>query len=435
MSAANDARLLDVFLNGDRVGQLREQRDVWAFQYDPAWLAPPRMPLCNKLPLQPDWQIDTPTQRPAFWFFENLLPEEQALAAVAADAGLKPEQAFELLTVLGAESAGALTLLPPGKSSPPAKMRALTDESLRQRLRDLPAGSLVAGAPKRMSLAGAQHKLAVIYDSATDHLYEPVGAQASTHILKPQHPHPQYCYSVYNEYFCMRLAKDTGLNVPRVWLHFTGAQPDAHAVYLIERFDRREEHGEVRRLYALDACQLLGEPRRNKYDAATLANLRTCIDQTAAPAQSRQAVLSWLAFNWLIGNGDAHLKNLSFLREGNAPWLAPAYDLLSTAVYALDEGIDSGRPDGLDTATMVIPLAGEARFTAIRRAHLRDTAAALGAAPRAMDPVLDTLLARIEPAADALLAELTAGGRAPAGALRLLRQIRHAVIGRLRRNP
>jgi serine/threonine-protein kinase HipA len=41
-----------------------------------------------------------------------------------------------------------------------------------------------------------------------------------------------------------------------------------------------------------------------------------------------------LAFNVLIGNGDAHLKNWSLLCEDpRVPRLSPAYDLVATAVY------------------------------------------------------------------------------------------------------
>ena len=40
-----------------------------------------------------------------------------------------------------------------------------------------------------------------------------------------------------------------------------------------------------------------------------------------------------LAFNFIVGNADAHAKNFSLLyRDGNAS-LAPVYDTLSTAVY------------------------------------------------------------------------------------------------------
>ena len=44
-------------------------------------------------------------------------------------------------------------------------------------------------------------------------------------------------------------------------------------------------------------------------------------------------LLDYVIFNALIGNHDAHAKNLSLLYSGKAPVLAPFYDTLSTAVY------------------------------------------------------------------------------------------------------
>ena len=44
-------------------------------------------------------------------------------------------------------------------------------------------------------------------------------------------------------------------------------------------------------------------------------------------------LLDYVVFNVLIGNHDAHAKNFSVLYSGNAPVLAPCYDMLSTAVY------------------------------------------------------------------------------------------------------
>ncbi|MBT4553441.1 MAG: HipA domain-containing protein, partial [Candidatus Thioglobus sp.] len=41
-----------------------------------------------------------------------------------------------------------------------------------------------------------------------------------------------------------------------------------------------------------------------------------------------------LVFNIIIGNGDMHLKNWSFIYpDGKTPQLAPAYDFVSTIVY------------------------------------------------------------------------------------------------------
>jgi serine/threonine-protein kinase HipA len=44
-------------------------------------------------------------------------------------------------------------------------------------------------------------------------------------------------------------------------------------------------------------------------------------------------LLDYVIFNALIGNHDAHAKNLSLLYSDKAPVLAPFFDLLSTAVY------------------------------------------------------------------------------------------------------
>ncbi|WP_278249933.1 HipA domain-containing protein [Azotobacter chroococcum] len=78
----------------------------------------------------------------------------------------------------------------------------------------MPSVPLVEGAFKRMSLAGAQYKLAVVLQDGQ--LFEPSGRMPSTHILKPDHPHESYAHSVINEWFVMTLAGRLGLAVPRV---------------------------------------------------------------------------------------------------------------------------------------------------------------------------------------------------------------------------
>lgn len=40
-----------------------------------------------------------------------------------------------------------------------------------------------------------------------------------------------------------------------------------------------------------------------------------------------------LAFNWIVGNCDAHGKNFSLLYDRGAPTLAPLYDVVSTVIY------------------------------------------------------------------------------------------------------
>lgn len=108
-----------------------------------------------------------------------------------------------LLAYFGAESAGAITLLPPGISPPPLGLRHLPDEELQRRIDELPRRSLSADSPKRMSLAGAQAKLAVTVKDGR--LHEPVGG-ACSHILKPDSKTEGCPNTAINECFCMSLA-------------------------------------------------------------------------------------------------------------------------------------------------------------------------------------------------------------------------------------
>ncbi|HEY0295532.1 MAG TPA: HipA domain-containing protein, partial [Bordetella sp.] len=235
---------------GDQaVGELRDQGGLWSFQYTPAWLnSPHRYALSPHLPLRAEPLLDGASVRPVQWYFDNLLPEEGRRTLLASNAKLDAADAFGLLTDYGAESAGSLTLMPPDEQEAPAGgLRPLPDAALSLRIQQLPRISLAQGAAKRMSLAGAQHKLAVILQD--DVLSEPQGSRPSTHILKPEHAGPDYPHSVVNEWFIMRLADRVGLDVPGVQRRYV-----PEPVYLIERFDRVSREGQVRRLHAIDAC-------------------------------------------------------------------------------------------------------------------------------------------------------------------------------------
>ncbi|MFO1337064.1 MAG: HipA domain-containing protein [Burkholderiaceae bacterium] len=334
-------RELKVYVGADLVGSLTEEDNLWSLQYDPAWAArDDSFDLSPALPRATLRHVDGATRRPVQWYFDNLLPEEDLRRIVARDAGIRDhEDAFALLEYLGAESAGSLTLLPPGTSVPrDAALKPLSHAELSQRIRNLPRAALTRDAPKRMSVAGAQHKLLVVRKG--DDLYEPVGATPSTHILKPDHPDAQtYPASTFLEHLTMRLADAAGLPVPAV-----GLLQVPEAVYTIERFDRiiegpslRPETADtpptVRRLHVIDACQLLDKSRLFKHSGASVEALREAIERAGDVLTLPQRVFRWLVFNLLVANDDCHLKNLSFVVESHAITLAPHYDLLATGVY------------------------------------------------------------------------------------------------------
>lgn len=346
-------RQLNVWINLDLIGVLSEHNGLWAFSYAPAWLEKSAAyPLSPHLPLQQEQHIDGATDRPVQWYFDNLLPEEEQRRLIARAAHVGIEDAFGMLQHFGAESAGSLTLLPPGQEPETGRVAALSEAELAARIRAMPRVALAEQAPKRMSLAGAQHKVGVVYEGAR--LFDPIGTLPSTHILKPEHPSPDYSQSVINEWFVMTLARRLKLPVPPVYRLYI-PQP----VYLIERFERRRTENGWERMHCLDACQLLNLDRSAKYSQGSVERLKHIADGCAIPAQARMALYRWLLFNVMVGNEDAHLKNISFLMTPGGPQLAPFYDLLSTAAWQTRMFDKDRWPEG---CTLAWPIGSEDRL-------------------------------------------------------------------------
>ena len=181
-----------------------------------------------------------------------------------------------------------------------------------------------------MSLAGAQDKLPVHIEG--DQILIPVGDTPSTHILK--FASPFYSHLTENETFVSLLAKAVGLTVVDICLR----QTSKARVAVITRYDRVLSHGQYIRLHQEDFCQAIGTPSSNKYEKEGGPSLKQCAEiirrNTSFPLVDLQRLLQWTLFNLLVGNADAHGKNLSLLYDANgAPGLAPFYDLVCTRNY------------------------------------------------------------------------------------------------------
>lgn len=418
MNAA--VRELVASINGRVVGRLREQNNLWAFEYDAAWVGN-GFDLSPHLPRATRAIIDGATSRPVQWFFDNLLPEEAARDLLAAEAEIPTADAFGLLAYYGCESAGAITLRAPGEAPGPSGYIELTDLELSDRIRKLPGQSLAAGAPKRMSLAGAQHKMAVSMVNGA--LFFPEGETPSTHLLKPDHvDRDHWPNSVANEYFTMRLADRVGLRVPPVQMRHV-PQP----VYLIERFDREQVGEETRRLHIIDACQLLGLDRAFKYQRATVQTFTNIIERCTNRARARRDIASWVLFNLLTGNADAHLKNLSFHVDARSIRLAPFYDLVSTESYRTAPGSSPQWPN-----TPLSTQIGDATtFAQVNAGKFTEFAEALGLTRTAIKRLIAGYAGRIEAAADELIREfegLNVAAATRAGQLHIIRTTRAIVI-------
>lgn len=411
---APPGRVLDVSLDDALVGHLREAGDVWSFAYAESWrTAIDGFDLSPALSRAAGEIIDGGSHRPVQWFFDNLLPEEGARTLLATDAGIAAADTFGLLQRYGPESAGALSLFPPGESLPDGGLRPLDDAELSRRIRNLANVPLSHDAPKRMSMAGAQHKLAVVEDQGR--LWEAVGRTASTHILKPDHQQVErYPHSVANEWFVMRLAAAVGLPIPPVTMRHL-----PEPVYLVRRFDRIGSGANARRLHVLDACQLLSLSPVFKYQQATAQTLRQLAELCRRKAATRQALFRWAVFNLITGNGDAHLKNLSFLPTRTGVELAPHYDLLSTSVW---------REGGWGLDEMTTPMGAAVAFAKVRRADVLEFGSVLGVPARLGARLLDESASAIAKHAAQLLEAYEASPTAQPGEARLLRLIVHGPV-------
>jgi serine/threonine-protein kinase HipA len=386
---------LEVYLGLGHVGTLSRENGRLAFRYDRQWLDNPGgHPLSLSLPLREAPFADAETRT----WFGNLLPEGDFLNAVARSLGRSTGDVFGLLVDLGGECAGAVSLLPPGQSPlEGGHYQRLSEDELYALVSASPPLPLLAGERGvRLSLAGAQNKVPVYVDETGIH--KVTDTLATTHILKPPIraaialPH-----TVENEAFCMQLAGKLDLVVPKA---LVGGVRD-QSFYLVERFDRRRSQGRIDRLHQEDFCQALGVEANLKYEESggpSLADIwRLLRNHSAAPAVDGRQLLRWVGFNFLIGNADAHGKNIALLYgEDGSVRLAPFYDLLCTAVYPeLDQ-------------RLALRLGGERRTERLRRRHWEKLSEELAVAPRAVFGELERLTRTIEKTAEALAGEFTA---------------------------
>ncbi|WP_207062873.1 HipA domain-containing protein [Motiliproteus sp. SC1-56] len=411
---AQEVRRLIVWCNQEKIGALEEYNGLWAFEYHSGWNG---FDIAPDLPRESGRIEDGGSFRPVQWFFDNLLPEENARTLLARDAKIDQADAFGLLSHFGAESAGALTLLRVDEAPVFVGESPLTFNELSQRIRNLPRVPLSSGASKRMSLAGAQHKLPIVFRDGA--LFEPAAATPSTHILKPEHSEPEdHPHSVVNEWFVMTLAKRLKIDVPDCQM-LAVPQP----VYLVERFDREMRDDTLMRRHVLDGCQLLSLDRNYKYSQCTLASLERLVDLCRMRGQTRQRLFQWLLFNLLVGNTDDHLKNLSFFAGPEGITLAPHYDLLSTAIY---------QPAGLwGRADLVWPVGEAKQLGQVRLRDLLQVAEAMKLPASFVNRSVKFLAGACRQAAEALITELQSAGETGAGRegeLHFLRQLRFGVM-------
>lgn len=273
-------------------------------------------------------------------FIMNLLPEGKGLEELSSMMHLSKSNVFGLIKAIGTETTGALSF------------HATQDEIKETYFRKIPEGELISRIKERsqipitvwdnkprLSVAGVQEKLPVMIDEKGVYGIGE-GDLASTHILKFGKSPDEHI--VLNEHLCMTLAKRLNLPVAETEILRLG-----EPVLKVKRFDRIYRGTKVDRLHIIDGCQMLDLPPSYKYErvygdgrdvkdfreGASLAKLFKAATLCSVPAAATRDILNWVLFNLIIGNCDAHGKNISWHYTKNEIGVSPFYDMLSISIY------------------------------------------------------------------------------------------------------
>jgi serine/threonine-protein kinase HipA len=276
----------------------------------------------------------------ALAFCRGLLPEGRALEYMARRANVAVNDVFALLAHFGRDVAGAFSIFEDGSSPRSRQPQAACygANELEQEIDELPERPLALHDDSELSLAGLQNKILLVA-LPNGEWARPVHGYPSTHILKTDDLlHPGLLDA---EAACLQLARTVGLTSISAELRDFG---DTRCL-IVSRFDRRETTvGPPERIHQEDLCQATGtDPAdargRAKYERAGgpgFKQLAALLSEHATDADGQlDKLVQVMTFNVLIGNADAHGKNLALLHQPlENVALAPLYDTVPTMLWS-----------------------------------------------------------------------------------------------------
>jgi serine/threonine-protein kinase HipA len=267
--------------------------------------------------------------------FEMNLPEgalrERLRLAFAKATGTFDE--FDLLGVVGRSQIGRLRFTGQKEQLQEDVPFQSVDEILEKRRGGDLFRYLLDKFASFSGISGVQPKIMVRDEAASvplnmaEHRHSQ-SYRGATHIVKfwEQNEHPQLAA---NEYFCLKVAEKSGLEVPRYRL-----AEDALAL-VIDRFDLRPD-GTYRGFE--DFCVLnarrTDEKYRGSYETSIMKRF-VAFANSPHVSEDLERLFTLIVINCALRNGDAHLKNFGIVYDdvlGEAR-LAPVYDLVTTSVY------------------------------------------------------------------------------------------------------
>lgn len=222
---------------------------------------------------------------------------------------------------------------------------------------------------KKLSISGVQLKYSLklngnhleLCEKGGEYILKPIPVARQLHELDSA---PE------NEHVTMQIAAQI-FNITtaaNALIYFKDGQP----AYITKRFDVMNDG---RKFLQEDFAQLLSRSKQTHGDAfkyeGSYEEIGNLIKRyVAASIPTLEKFFTLVAFNYIVSNGDAHIRNFSLIRTDKGEYqLSPAYDIMSTvlhtpnesdtALYLFEGDIDStfyqhygfyGKPDFIEFA-------------------------------------------------------------------------------------
>ena len=130
-----------------------------------------------------------------------------------------------------------------------------------------------------------------------------------------------------NEYFCLKAVEQAGVPIANILLSKN------NKFLLVERFNYKKSTHQY--LGFEEILVLHGKNRDEKYSGSYESIAKTLFAVTTNKTLSMKYFYKTIIMNYLLKNGDAHLKNFAILydKDINKIYYSPAYDIVNTCVY------------------------------------------------------------------------------------------------------
>jgi len=131
----------------------------------------------------------------------------------------------------------------------------------------------------------------------------------------------EFPYLAENEYISLKTLEFAGIKIPNIYLSKN------KKFLVVERFDGKNLGFE-------EVLSLMGKVRTFKYNGSYEQVAKTIYQYLSEPKEMEE-FFKLIVMNYLLKNGDAHLKNFGLLFNDDLSeiHLAPAYDVVTTTAY------------------------------------------------------------------------------------------------------